>query len=312
MFPPVGPTTITTTLPAYLYQQYTNDENLQALVAAYNRILQDYVDWFVNIGLPDYTGPLIVGPLLDWVAQGLYGMARPALSFGEVRGAGLINTFLVNELMVNEFFQSGNIGQFVITDDIFKRILTWHIFKGDGPQFTIPWFKRRIMRFLTGVNGTNPPIDNFYPVSIDFTGNRQVTITVTLGFAAVINLAIAQIFQAAILSGVLSTPFQYTFLVDITTFDPTGLTNVAGTLGVTNTAGWSTSSLGLAPGQVWVNSGIANVIPGITPNPFATPVFFGLITAPQLLVLGGGNLPTSNPGVGSLQLWNNANVVSIA
>lgn len=312
MFPPLEPTTIKRTLAAYLYQQYTDDENLQALVEAYNRILQGYVDWFVNIGLPIYTGSLISGSLLDWVAQGLYGVKRPILPFGNVTGKGLINTFLVNELLVNEFVLSGVIGQFTTTDDIFKRILTWHIYKGDGPQFSIPWLKLRIMRFLVGVAGTAPLLDNTYPVSISFGGGHTVTITITLTLSGGVTLEMAQVLQLAIASGALHTPFQYAFsVVIINALGPTGLINSAGTLQLVSASGWPTSATGLPAGALWSNSLVVTVVPGIVPNPFAAPVYFGLIDAAQLLALGGGNLPLTVPGV-SGQLWNDSGTVKIS
>ena len=76
-FPPSEPTSLQQIIPAYLYQEYQDDPDLQAFWAAYNTLAQQYVNWFLQIGLPIYTGPLIVGPLLDWIAQGLYGIARP-------------------------------------------------------------------------------------------------------------------------------------------------------------------------------------------------------------------------------------------
>ena len=42
-----------------------------------------------------------------------------------------------------------------VTDDVFKRILTWHFYKGDGKNFSVRWLKRRIWRFLQGANGTD-------------------------------------------------------------------------------------------------------------------------------------------------------------
>ncbi len=65
-------------------------------------------------------------------------------------------------------------------------------------------------------------------------------------------------------------------------------------------------------GLIWSNGALVTVVPGITPNPSAPPVFFGVVTAAALLALGGGNLPLTNPGAGSLQLWNNGGVVAVA
>jgi hypothetical protein len=75
---------------------------------------------------------------------------------------------------------------------------------------------------------------------------------------------------------------------------------------------YPTAPTGLPPGAVWNNGLLVSVIPGVTPNPAAPPVFFGSITAATMLSLGGGNLPLSNPGAGTFRLWNDGGVVSVA
>jgi len=96
-FPPSGPTGLTTALPSYLYQQYTDDDDLQAFVLAYNTYAQEFVDWFNSINLPIYTQPQIFGALLDWVAAGIYGLARPVLSSGTFHSVGPYNTQYFNQ-----------------------------------------------------------------------------------------------------------------------------------------------------------------------------------------------------------------------
>ena len=44
----------------------------------------------------------------------------------------------------------------------------------------------------------------------------------------------------------------------------------------------------------------------------ASPLYFGSVTLAQLTAVGGAGLPTSNPGIGTNQLWNDGNVVAIA
>lgn len=95
-----------------------------------------------------------------------------------------------------------------------------------------------------------------------------------------------------------------TFLVLVTgaaASAATGLYDNNGVLGVVDTAGWPATSAGAA-GSVWSNGGAASVVPGGTLVPGA-PVFFGSITAAQLLALGGLGLSTTSPTPGSLQLW---------
>ena len=81
-----------TLLPSYLYLQYQDDDNLQAFVDVYNSQAQEYLDWFYSISLPVYTSDTISGSLLDWVAQGLYGMPRPVLATGVNQNLGPYNT----------------------------------------------------------------------------------------------------------------------------------------------------------------------------------------------------------------------------
>ncbi|WMJ65680.1 hypothetical protein RBI80_00330 [Klebsiella variicola] len=46
--------------------------------------------------------------------------------------------------------------------------MTWNFYKGDGFYFSIPWIKRRILRFLLGVNGTDILNDQRWSISIQF------------------------------------------------------------------------------------------------------------------------------------------------
>lgn len=311
-FPPSGPTSLANILPAYIYQEYSDDDNVGAFFTAFNNIAQQYQNFFNDINLPIYTKANISGALLDWVAAGLYGIRRPALPYGSVTGIGLLATWMAAQIEVAQFYTTGAINLFTTTDDIFKRIITWHFFKGDGQVWCVMWLKRRIMRFLIGVNGAAPNIDNTYPVSVAF-NHGAVAITITLTTDAGITLQSAQVFQAAVASGAVALPFQYSFTVTIVnSLGPTGLANIGGVLQVTDTTGYPTSPMGLAAGSIWNNGGVVSVVGPTSPSPFAAPVFFGLITAGQLLTLGGGDLPLTNPGIGTEQLWNNGGVVSIA
>jgi hypothetical protein len=181
-FPPTGPTTLTALggMGSYVYQQYADDDDLQAFAAAYNGLAQVYIEWFATLSLAVYTNPLIAGSLLDWVAQGIYGMMRPTLSSGRVLAKGPYNTFAYNTWPLNKLkITAPNVA--VTTDDIFKRIMTWNFYKGDGTRFNVRWLKRRIMRFLEGVNGAAPNIDNTYIVSVTFGTGGFVSIRISSG-----------------------------------------------------------------------------------------------------------------------------------
>lgn len=238
VFPPSGPTGLTNVLPSYLYQQYTDDDDLQAFVTAYNEQGQSYVDWFNNANLPIYTG--LNGALLDWVAEGLYGIARSHLS--EPGGAliGPYNTWRLNSIAFNGSYKTLPTNVTIVTDDIFKRIITWHFLKGDGKYINIRWLKRRIMRFLMGTNGINFNVDQTYQISVIISSDN-VSIRLLSGYRTLVKSAMfntrrlndlpfnevvtsftplnplpnAAIFKEAVQDGALELPFQFNFTVSI-------------------------------------------------------------------------------------------------
>jgi hypothetical protein len=233
---------LTQTIPSYLYVEYNDDEDLQAFVTAFNQLAQQYVNWFNQIGLPIYTGPLIVGALLDWVGLGLYGIARPSLAgAGQTRILGPLNTLQFNQLEFNRYQTLSSSSYYQTNDDIYKRIITWNFYKGDGYVFNIRWLKRRIMRFLYGDDGTDPGVSQTNQISITFGLNHVVNINIqshiaTFNGGAIFNMMgfnnsafngfkvvvtqlnpvlDAAILATAIHSGVLQLPFQYTYIVNV-------------------------------------------------------------------------------------------------
>lgn len=240
-FPPTGPVTALQVIKSYLYQQYSDDDNLQAFVDAFNELAQSYVTWFATVGLPVYTGEAIQGALLDWIAQGVYGLSRPSLPAGSNQDKGTYNTITYNFLVYNGRKVIGPQTYYATNDDVFKRIITWHFFKGDSKTFSVSWLKRRVIRFLNGINGTAPNVDNTYQVSVTFGLDKQVNITLLSGLRTVTGGAIynlfpfnavqynqlkstfqqlaplqdAAIFQAAVEAAVLELPFQFTYVVNI-------------------------------------------------------------------------------------------------
>jgi len=198
---------LTTIIPSYLYQQYADDENLQGFVAAYNNLAQQYLDWFNNLNLPNYT--VQSGAALDWVAKGIYGLTRPTLPEGGYTFFGEYNTNVYNLQTYNKETVIGPSNFYLTTDDIFQRCITWNFYKGDGTQFNIKWLKNRVIRFVKDLNGLPLPIDNTYDVSVTFTGLHAVLIALKPGAYP----DIGPILQSAINAGVLSLPFQYTFTV---------------------------------------------------------------------------------------------------
>lgn len=206
-----SPTSIQFIIPAYLYEQYRDDQDCQAFIDAYNGIAQTYLNWFNTINLPIYTG--LSGPLLDWVAQGLYGIARPTIALTQTSGSGAFNTYKLDQIPIDGSTAATTSQVFIVTDEIFKRIITWLFYKGDGRQFSVTWLKRRIMRFLNGVAGTDPGVDQAYQVSVQFTGTTVVNIKISQGSAPT---TYAPVLRAALLSGVIPLPFQFSYNVLLT------------------------------------------------------------------------------------------------
>lgn len=98
-------------------------------------------------------------------------------------------------------------------------------------------------------------------------------------------------------------------VVWISGFAAEGLINDNGVLQLTNTALWPTSDAALPAGAVWNDGLTIAVVPGLVLS--APPVFFGVISSIQLLLLGGAGLPLSDPGVLN-QLWNNNGLVCVS
>lgn len=229
-------------LPSYLYLEYNDDDDLQALVAAYNIVAQEYLDFFNTVNLPIYTGvnSLVSGALLDFVATNLYGFPRPVLPFGHATVEGVFNSFVFNTLAFNAKKTISPAVVFNTTDDIYRRCLTWLFYKGDGKNFSIRWLKRRVERFLFFENGTGLGVDQTYRVSVTFGADFQVNINITkvvtefgpgafnswafntrtmnsMSFTITLlpPISTAPIFKAAVEAGVLELPFQFTWIVNI-------------------------------------------------------------------------------------------------
>jgi hypothetical protein len=176
-FPPSGVSGLTKNLPSYVYQEYSDDDSIQGFVIAQNDIQQAFLNWFNSLNLPIYTKDPISGALLDWVAGGLYGFMRPVLTSEKFRGVGAFNTYTFNRIPVNSTVNVGPEKFALVNDDIFRRIITWHFYKGDGKYFTIRWLKRRIMQFCIGVDGIwiNPP--DTHQISVQFGVGNTAEIT---------------------------------------------------------------------------------------------------------------------------------------
>lgn len=195
--PPFG-----TIFPSYLYTEYSDDPTLQAFVQAYNQYAQGYLYWANQTPLAIYTTAAVSGPLLDLVGTKLYGIERPVLSSQTThmfagRGSMSLGTY---PLAGNQYTQSGTAIE--ASDDIYKRVLTWWLYKGDGPTLTIQWLKNRVVRFLNGANGADVLESDLLASAPSVTiASGAITITVTAS-------TIATYLNQCLQNGVLSTPLQ--------------------------------------------------------------------------------------------------------
>ena len=205
-FPPPGATSQQNVIPSTIFQQFNDDEIMLAWAQAYNAYAQTYIDWFTSANIALYTTDPGSGTFLDFVGTNLYGYPRPGLPEPGTPRLGAYNTVAYNTLAYNgEALATG--GTTIATsDDIYRRCLTWHFYKGDGRQFTVPWMKRRVTRFLYGVNGIDFPILYTPDIDITFTGPHAATIDVP-------NIPAGVIFQAAVEAGILEMPFAISWTI---------------------------------------------------------------------------------------------------
>lgn len=166
---------------SYLYTQYNDDDDLQAFVTAYNTMAQEIYSWMINANLPIFVGGYNAGDQLKWIARGIYGVKPPVLVNGKRSVFGPYNAVLFNQLPFNGRKVVNQSEQVVVSDDLFKRIMTWNFYKGDGYYFTIPWLKRRIMRFLTGIDGVDVVNDQRWSISVLFSSSGA-SISIIKGF----------------------------------------------------------------------------------------------------------------------------------
>lgn len=200
-----------TIIPSYAYQQYVDDPYVVAFFTTYNQLAQTYLDWSNTTPLGVYTSPHVTGPLLDWIGQGVYGIPRPIFSTLAAEYLGnALNTFPLDAIAIDgsTFSESGS--AFAANDDFYKRVITWMIYLGDGRYFNLMTLRKRIARFLYGVNGTDISLSQTQNVSINFSSPVELAITIP----AAANPA-SSYFQEALAAGVLSFPFMLGATVSI-------------------------------------------------------------------------------------------------
>jgi hypothetical protein len=300
-FQTTEPTTLGRVIPAYVFVQYNDDVNIQAYFAAFNALAQNYATWFQNLNLPIYTGGYIAGPLLDWVGQGIYGLKRPYVPNVANRMIGPFDTTPFNTIPFNALKWTSPGGVGLASDDLYRRMMTWRLYKGDGKNPGIHWLKRRTQRYLTGLNGVDPGVQQTYDISVQQDAPLQsVTITIPNG-------PVAAAFEYGIATGALEVPFQFAFKVNIA--GGPSFENDGGVLALLYTVGVPTSSTGVA---FWNNSGLACVGATYVANPVNPSLYFNSITLAELLDLNAYYLASSAGITGSGLLWDNGGVICIS
>ena len=192
--------TTTDIIKSYPYVQFADDENITAWFDAYNTYAQQYLDWFNNTPLAVYTRSEISGALLDWVANGVYGCYRTPMAFGNSRSIGPLNTYTPNYIPFNPVKELSDVTSFTMTDNIFKRVITWNFYKGDGVQISIPWLKKRIARFI-GLN--------FMDISVTVGASKSVMVKVTGADSETLSYL-----QSIMQLSLVNLPIGYTFTVE--------------------------------------------------------------------------------------------------
>lgn len=195
-------------IPAYAYRQYASDENVQAFFSTLNSYQQDILTWFADTPLAVYTSAAISGDLLDWTLTGIYGIARPILTTSSKTETGALGTNVLGTHPLGMLIVTSSGTAIQVTDDIYKRVATWILYRGDGLHFSMPWLLRRVERFLGGINGSDVPLDLSDRPTITVSG-------VAFSITAPSSNAASAVFEALMQQGYLPTPLPYTFTVTV-------------------------------------------------------------------------------------------------
>jgi hypothetical protein len=198
-------------VPAYVYTQYADDANITAFFSAVNTLAGGYLSWMTNTPLALYTSPTISGPLLDWIGQGIYGITRPIISTLSTQyTAAALDGVPLDTIAIDGSSFSSSGSAFPANDDYYKRVITWQTYIGDGRIFNAMVLRKRIARFLYGINGTDITASQSQAVSVASTGAKTYTIIVP----SAANPA-STYFQDLFNTGSLGYPFMQTATVNI-------------------------------------------------------------------------------------------------
>ena len=162
----LAPPPLQNVVPAYPFQEFSDDENIVAFFTAYNTLAQQYLLWANQVPLSVYTNANVSGPLLDWVMTGIYGIERPVFSslMRKFRAGLGVLPLGARALAEGVLTQSGTATP--ASDDYYKRVATWILYIGDGHYFNVEVLRKKVARFLYGSNGTDVTVAQAQTVSI--------------------------------------------------------------------------------------------------------------------------------------------------
>jgi hypothetical protein len=202
--------------PSYQYGQYQLDPNVQASVDAFNGEAEGIFYWLQNYPIADYRTDPISGDLLSWVGLGLYNMPRTVqVSTVYNRSLSIADSPYGNIAFASTDYQNFTSTVLNLTDDQYRRCITWNIYSGDGWVFNTTWLRNRVARFLYSADGySDITIGELSNVNINWLGDRQAQI-----FAVTQDTALVDLMNIAILNEYLQTPLGYNFTLTAIDFD---------------------------------------------------------------------------------------------
>jgi hypothetical protein len=161
----------TPTNPPYLYAVFRKYQQVSATMKALNVEIQRIYDSLNLLTLPIYTN--WTGEALDFIAQNLYGFSRPWVRSGTVTPylSTVPDAPVIDTLPPDAFKQGVSATVTLLNDDYFKRLLMWHLYRGDGDAFNIQWLKRRVMRFIQDDMFSH--VNGIHQVSISLSKRRK-------------------------------------------------------------------------------------------------------------------------------------------
>jgi hypothetical protein len=125
---------------------FEKSKDVRALFDTCNAELDSIIQSLSRLNLGLYLDK--EGAWLDWIAKGVFGFSRPSIAITELLSSqGGFNNFGFDKRGYGYSVNANTTAFVTLTDDQFKKYLQWHLWRGDGYQFSIPWLKARVARF---------------------------------------------------------------------------------------------------------------------------------------------------------------------